>query len=102
MSQGIRATGRNMATQADLDRLMAKYHSSSAADKPAVAQEIHNLGLPGYSIRGDQKFDGGGITSLDPHYLKGPGDGMSDSIPAYIDGGGAKAPEPIKVADSEY
>ena len=44
----------------------------------------------------------GGISSLPPHYLHGPGDAMSDSIPAYIDGQGQKPHEPIRVADGEY
>ena len=33
-------------------------------------------------------------------FLQGQGDGMSDSIPAYIDGGSVK--EPIRVADGEF
>lgn len=40
--------------------------------------------------------------SLDPMFTRGPGDGMSDSIPAYIDGAGKRPHEPIKVADGEY
>ena len=39
---------------------------------------------------------------MDPVFLKGPGDGMSDSIPAYIDGGGVRPHEPIRVATNEY
>jgi len=38
--------------------------------------------------------------SLDPMFTRGAGDGMSDSIPAYIDGGSVS--EPIRVADGEY
>lgn len=47
---------------------------------------------------------GGGITSLPaaPRYLKGPGDGMSDDIPAVIQGDHRHPAEPIKVADGEY
>jgi len=40
--------------------------------------------------------------SLDPMFTQGAGDGMSDSIPAYIDGAGKRPHEPIKVADGEY
>jgi hypothetical protein len=31
-------------------------------------------------------FAAGGIAAMDARYMKGPGDGMSDSIPAKIDG----------------
>lgn len=31
-------------------------------------------------------YAAGGIANMDARYLKGPGDGMSDSIPAKIDG----------------
>jgi hypothetical protein len=41
---------------------------------------------------------GGGIARL----LKGPGDGVSDSIPAVIDGGMAGGGQPAKVARGEY
>ena len=40
--------------------------------------------------------------SMDPMFTHGAGDGMSDSIPAYIDGAGKRPHEPIKVADGEY
>jgi hypothetical protein len=43
-----------------------------------------------------------GIAALPSTYLQGPGDGLSDSIPAYIDGQGKKPHEPIRVADGEY
>ena len=39
---------------------------------------------------------------MDPMFLKGSGDGMSDSIDAQIDGGGKRPAEPIKVANNEY
>jgi hypothetical protein len=35
-------------------------------------------------------------------FLKGAGDGMSDSINASIDGEGKRPHEPIRVADGEY
>jgi len=54
-------------------------------------------------------FAKGGILNLRPHgqtmnpmFLRGGGDGMSDSIPAYIDGGGTRPHEPIRVATNEY
>ena len=43
-----------------------------------------------------------GLSSLAPRLIQGPGDGMSDSIPAYISGGGIRANEPISVTDGEY
>jgi hypothetical protein len=46
---------------------------------------------------------GGGIGSLDRgRLLDGPGDGVSDSIPAVIDGGMAGGGQPAKVARGEY
>lgn len=44
------------------------------------------------------KMASGGIARL----LKGPGDGVSDSIPAVIDGGMAGGGQPAKVARGEY
>jgi len=40
--------------------------------------------------------------TMDPMFLRGAGDGMSDSIPAQIDGGGKKPSEHIRVADGEF
>jgi hypothetical protein len=37
-----------------------------------------------------------------PRMVKGPGDGMSDDVPAYIDGAGKREHEPIRVANDEY
>lgn len=46
---------------------------------------------------------GGGIGSLDRgRLLDGPGDGVSDSIPAVIDDGLAKGGQPAKLARGEY
>jgi hypothetical protein len=53
---------------------------------------------------GEQKFAAGGISSLggyasggNPRLLDGPGDGMSDSIPATIGG-----KQPARLADGEF
>lgn len=46
---------------------------------------------------GDQKFAGGGLASLGGRAIRGPGDGMSDDIPAHIGG-----VEPAALADGEY
>ena len=40
--------------------------------------------------------------AMNPMFLRGAGDGMSDSIPAQIDGQGKRPHEPIRVADGEY
>jgi len=55
-------------------------------------------------LLGRQKMAGGGITSLggyaaggNPRLLKGPGDGMSDNIPATIAG-----KQPARLADGEF
>lgn len=43
-----------------------------------------------------------GLTGLMPHLIQGDGDGLSDEVPAYIDGMGQQEHEPIRVADGEY
>lgn len=42
-------------------------------------------------------YAAGGITALPGRHVKGPGDGMSDSIPAVIDG-----KDPAALATDEY
>lgn len=42
-------------------------------------------------------FAAGGITALPGRHIKGPGDGMSDSIPAVIDG-----TDPAALASGEF
>lgn len=46
---------------------------------------------------GDQTFAQGGLASLQGRALRGPGDGMSDNIPATIEG-----KQPARLADGEY
>jgi hypothetical protein len=57
-----------------------------------IPQEARPAGIMGYAAGGSlgSYSDGG-------HMLKGPGDGMSDSIPANIDG-----KRPARLADSEF
>jgi len=56
----------------------------------ASAQSINQASLTGYAM--------GGLTSLKPGgYLSGGGDGMSDSIPATIEG-----KQPARLADGEF
>jgi len=59
--------------------------------------------------RGMQGYAKGGILnlrpqrkSMDPMFIRGAGDGMTDSVPAKIDGDGHHPDEPIRVADGEY
>jgi hypothetical protein len=60
------------------------------------------------AVRPKQYAQGGALNtrpprkSLPPMFLKGAGDGMSDSINASIDGEGKRPHEPIRVADGEY
>lgn len=61
----------------------------------------NTLGSIGFAKGGKLNLRGQSKT-MDPVFLKGAGDGMSDSIPAYIDGGGVRPHEPIRVADGEY
>jgi hypothetical protein len=46
---------------------------------------------------GAPQYASGGIAGLEPRHLKGPGDGLSDSIPATIDGN-----QPAKLASDEF
>jgi hypothetical protein len=49
------------------------------------------------AILSPRSLAAGGITSLPGRHLKGPGDGMSDSIPATIDG-----TDPAALATGEF
>jgi hypothetical protein len=74
-----------------------KYHTSNGDKYDASgALVVANGGMPGYAV-------GGGLGSLGSYsdggrLLKGPGDGVSDSIPATI---GAKG-QPARLADGEF
>lgn len=48
----------------------------------------------------EQGYARGGITNLNPTFLQGDGDGMSDSIPAAVHHNGGK--EPVRLANNEY
>lgn len=68
---------------------------------PGGGDFVHNtmgsIGLGGFFAKGGELNLRGPRKSLDPVFLKGAGDGMSDSIPANIDG-----QEPIRVASGEF
>lgn len=71
--------------------------------QPAQVPMQRSVLKAGYSamvdpVTGDQQFaHGGGIAALGGRPLRGPGDGMSDDIPATIEG-----VEPARLADGEY
>lgn len=66
-----------------------------------ISNTMGSLGLGGFAKGGKLNLRAP-TKKMDPVFLKGAGDGMSDSIPAYIDGGGVRSHEPIRVADGEY
>ena len=63
----------------------AKSKDSSSGDVEAAAGGIMQSSLGGYAAGGN------------PRLLKGPGDGMSDNIPATINGR-----QPARLADGEF
>lgn len=67
-----------------------------------IGNTLGSVGLGGFFAKGGKLNLRAPSKKMDPIFLKGAGDGMSDSIPAYIDGGGVRPHEPIRVADSEY
>lgn len=68
-----------------------------------VSNTLGSIGLGGFGFAKGGKLNlRAPAKKMDPVFLKGAGDGMSDSIPAYIDGGGVRSHEPIRVADGEY
>lgn len=87
---------------------MDQYESQYQSDPTAVAGKArggdYNAMLALNKLRGtpNANYAGGGIANLGGysdggHMLKGPGDGMSDSIPATIQG-----KQPARLADSEF
>lgn len=64
----------------------------------AAAPELATRGMAG----GGQVERASGLTAMMPHLIQGEGDGLSDDVPAYIDGGGMENHEPIRVTDGEY
>jgi len=77
--------------------------TGNSARRPLQQQGVGPYQLAAPTVQqtnanGYRGFAGGGVTNL----LRGPGDGMSDSIPGMITGGGIRSVEPIRVADGEY
>lgn len=69
----------------------------NTAAKVLGASPINNAGIAGFAMGGGIGSLGGYATGGNPRLLKGPGDGMSDSIPATI---GQK--QPARLADGEF
>lgn len=103
------------AGQSTSDRTTNPYAQyQTAAGTPVSGEQQYFLNnrlgaytqAPGQTV---QRMAQGGILNLRPHrksldsrFISGAGDGMSDSVDAYIDGEGKRPREPIKVADGEY
>jgi hypothetical protein len=71
----------SQATQAPMERSVLKTGYEQATD-PST---------------GDQTFAQGGLAALQGRSIRGPGDGMSDHVPATIEG-----KQPARLADGEY
>lgn len=74
------------------------------------SSDLFNTALmPEHQRQGIAAFARGGALNLrprpktmNPMFMRGAGDGMSDSISAQIDGQGQRPNEPIRVTDGEY
>lgn len=93
--------------------LAAEKQKAEANQKTALAAAVNPVATgfvpgKGYSDQGEQpyfapehfRFAEGGSTD-EGRYLQGPGDGMSDDIPAVIDHGGGKE-QPARLAAGEF
>lgn len=84
-----------------LDRFnaLARYYGSNIASQPRTVRTGGLMALAGGGAIDPVAFEGGGMTAPinQPRMLAGGGDGMSDSIPATIDG-----TQPARLADGEF
>jgi hypothetical protein len=84
-------------------QLQTPLYSNPLVQRPEAVNVISPSGGPAVgAYTGEQKFAGGGISDLGSYsdggrLLKGPGDGVSDSIPAVI---GKR--QPARLADGEF
>ena len=78
---------------------LARYYGSNIASQPRTARTGGLMALAGGGAIDPVAFEGGGMTAPvnQPRMLAGGGDGMSDSIPATIDG-----TQPARLADGEF
>lgn len=93
-------SGNTMYPQSQLQTSM---YSNPMVQRPMPTNVItEGLDTPVDPYTGEQKFAAGGISSLGSYsdggrLLKGPGDGVSDSIPSVIGGR-----QPARLADGEF
>ena len=100
--------GRETEYQKSMDKWTndkAEYDSDTSGSHQYIP---YSVAAPTRATRPNQYAKGGLLnlrkhgSAMDPTFLKGAGDGMSDSIPAQIQGSRQRANEPIRVADGEY
>jgi hypothetical protein len=95
------AAGANMSYPQALYQTPS--YSNPATQRPAQTKVLsHGLDTPVDPYTGEERFAGGGLSNLGSYsdggrLLKGPGDGVSDSIPAVI---GNR--QPARLADGEF
>lgn len=78
---------------------LARYYGSNIAFQPRTVRTGGLMALAGGGAIDPVGYEGGGMTAPvnQPRMLAGGGDGMSDSIPATIDG-----TQPARLADGEF
>lgn len=106
----IRKIAGQNVTQADFDKWNASRQAPNAFESPVIrhiaCQNVTQADVDNWNQRqqdyANRSYAGGGIANLG-HYsdggslLRGPGDGVSDSIPATIEG-----KRPARLADGEF
>jgi hypothetical protein len=109
MPQDLRyaAGGKIPNHMAAIDKYMAQYQSDPAAvtakakagdyNAMIAINKINNTPNQNYAAGGGVGHLGGYAAGGNPRLLKGPGDGMSDNIPATIGG-----KQPARLADGEF
>ena len=93
-SQAVYNSPTNIAAREEAER-------QAKADADAAADAARNSGGGQYAQGGLMNLRPHSKT-MDPMFLRGGGDGMSDSIPAQIQGNRQKLNEPIRVANNEF
>lgn len=101
MMSAMNAIGGN--TMYPQSQLQTPLYSNPAVQRPEAVNVISPSAEPAVGMySGEPKFAGGGLSDLGDYsdggrLLKGPGDGVSDSIPAVI---GER--QPARLADGEF
>jgi hypothetical protein len=108
-SAGVALTGYGMEKGAEADEKQQAIYDAAQREKEdrekmmrELAERLYRENPYGYAMGGEVDpvaFEGGGMTAQvnQPRMLSGGGDGMSDSIPATIDG-----TQPARLADGEF